>query len=107
MDKKKEIFIVQDTDIEKIKKGGVDRIYLCEKETSSKSILSQKVIYETNIQLALNSPTGTDELGDSGLGIFKMKLSNGVSIWWHGGTIPGFLTFAGATLGGKHTLAVN
>ena len=35
-------------------------------------------------------PTGVDELGDSGLGIFKMKLSNGESIWGHGGTIPGF-----------------
>ena len=52
-------------------------------------------------------PTGTDELGNSGLGIFKMKLSNGESIWGHGGTIPGFLTFAGGTLGGKHTLVVN
>ncbi|SDY95034.1 serine hydrolase domain-containing protein [Bacillus sp. 166amftsu] len=58
-------------------------------------------------QMLTTVPTGTDELGDYGLGIFKIKLSNGVSIWGHGGTIPGFVTFAGGTLGGKHTLAVN
>ena len=58
-------------------------------------------------QMLTTVPTGVDELGDSGLGIFKMKLSNSESIWGHGGTIPGFLTFAGGTLGGKHTLAVN
>ncbi len=71
-------------------------------------LLGAKLLKEQQLKQMLTTvPTGTDELGDSGLGIFKMKLSNGVSIWWHGGTIPGFLTFAGGTLGGKHTLAVN
>ncbi|HDR8042553.1 TPA: beta-lactamase family protein [Bacillus cereus] len=71
-------------------------------------LLGGKLLKEQQLKQMLTTvPTGTDELGDSGLGIFKMKLSNGVSIWWHGGTIPGFLTFAGGTLGGKHTLAVN
>ncbi|MED3202183.1 serine hydrolase domain-containing protein [Bacillus toyonensis] len=71
-------------------------------------LLGGKLLKEQQLKQMLTTvPTGIDELGDSGLGIFKMKLSNGVSIWGHGGTIPGFLTFAGGTLGGKHTLAVN
>ena len=32
-------------------------------------------------QMLTTVPTGVGELGDSGLGIFKMKLSNGESIW--------------------------
>ncbi|EJR57446.1 hypothetical protein IIO_04973 [Bacillus cereus VD115] len=71
-------------------------------------LLGGKLLKEQQLKQMLTTvPTGIDELGDSGLGIFKMKLSNGVSIWGHGGSIPGFLTFAGGTLGGKHTLAVN
>ncbi|PFB26168.1 serine hydrolase domain-containing protein [Bacillus cereus] len=71
-------------------------------------LLGGKLLKEQELKQMLTTvPTGIDELGDSGLGIFKMKLSNGISIWGHGGTIPGFLTFAGGTLGGKHTLAVN
>ncbi|MEB9613513.1 hypothetical protein P4J23_26360, partial [Bacillus cereus] len=42
-----------------------------------------------------------------GLGIYETKLPNGVSIWGHAGASPGFSTFAGGTLGGKHTLAIN
>ncbi|HHL0973473.1 TPA: serine hydrolase domain-containing protein [Bacillus cereus] len=71
-------------------------------------LLGGKLLKEQQLKQMLTTvPTGVGELGDSGLGIFKMKLSNGESIWGHGGTIPGFLTFAGGTLGGKHTLAVN
>ncbi|KMN66414.1 D-alanyl-D-alanine carboxypeptidase [Bacillus cereus] len=71
-------------------------------------LLGGKLLKEQQLKQMLTTvPTGVDELGDSGLGIFKMKLSNGESIWGHGGTIPGFLTFAGGTLGGKHILAVN
>ena len=71
-------------------------------------LLGGKLLKEQQLKQMLTTvPTGVDELGDSGLGIFKMKLSNSESIWGHGGTIPGFLTFAGGTLGGKHTLAVN
>ncbi|MGH1286284.1 serine hydrolase domain-containing protein [Bacillus toyonensis] len=71
-------------------------------------LLGGKLMKEQQLKQMLTTvPTGIDELGDSGLGIFKMKLSNGVSIWGHGGSIPGFLTFAGGTLGGKHTLAIN
>ncbi|MDA2626358.1 serine hydrolase [Bacillus cereus] len=71
-------------------------------------LIGGKLLKEQQLKQMLTTvPTGVDELGDSGLGIFKMKLSNGESIWGHGGTIPGFLTFAGGTLGGKHTLVVN
>ena len=42
-----------------------------------------------------------------GLGIYETKLPNGVSIWGHAGASPGFSTFAGGTLGGKYTLAIN
>ena len=51
MDKKKEIFIVQDTNIEKRKRGRVNRRYLYEKQTSNKTILNEKVIYGTNIRV--------------------------------------------------------
>ncbi|MGE7592998.1 serine hydrolase domain-containing protein [Peribacillus frigoritolerans] len=71
-------------------------------------LLGGKLLKEQQLKQMLTAvPTGTAELGEYGLGIFKTKLPNGVSIWGHGGTIPGFLTFAGGTLGGKHTLAVN
>ncbi len=59
-------------------------------------LLGAKLLKEQKLkqmQMLTTVPTGTDELGDYGLGISKMKLSNGVSIWGHGGTIPGFLTF--------------
>ncbi|MGW5980692.1 serine hydrolase domain-containing protein [Bacillus mycoides] len=47
-------------------------------------------------------------VGDGyGLGIYETKLPNGVSVWGHGGAIPGFTTFVGGVMGGKHTLAVN
>ena len=42
-----------------------------------------------------------------GLGIYETKLPNGVSVWGHGGGIPGFATFAGGVIGGKHTLAIS
>ncbi|XBL76908.1 serine hydrolase domain-containing protein (plasmid) [Bacillus thuringiensis] len=71
-------------------------------------LLGGKLLKEQQLKQMLTTvPTGIDELGDSGLGIFKIILPNGVSIWGHSGGIPGFSTFAGGTLGGKHTLAVN
>ncbi|MCX2824620.1 serine hydrolase domain-containing protein [Bacillus pseudomycoides] len=71
-------------------------------------LLSGKLLKEQQLKQMLTTvPTEIAELGECGLGIFETKLSNGVSIWGHGGSIPGFLTFAGGTLGGKHTLAVN
>ncbi|OJE51550.1 D-alanyl-D-alanine carboxypeptidase [Bacillus proteolyticus] len=71
-------------------------------------LLGGKLLKEQQLKQMLTTvPTGIDELGDSGLGIFKIMLPNGVSIWGHSGGIPGFSTFAGGTLGGRHTLAVN
>ncbi|PFZ02116.1 D-alanyl-D-alanine carboxypeptidase [Bacillus pseudomycoides] len=71
-------------------------------------LLSGKLLKEQQLKQMLTTvPTGEAELGKYGLGIYETKLPNGVSIWGHGGSIPGFVTFAGGTLGGKHTLAGN
>lgn len=51
MHKKKEIFIVQDTNIEKHKRGRINRIYLYENQTSNKRILNKKIIYGTNVHV--------------------------------------------------------
>ncbi|MBJ8055838.1 beta-lactamase family protein [Bacillus cereus] len=71
-------------------------------------LLGGKLLKEQQLKQMLTTvPTGEAVLGRYGLGIYETKLPNGVSIWGHGGSIPGFVTFAGGTLGGKHTLAVN
>ncbi|MGH0589399.1 serine hydrolase domain-containing protein [Bacillus mycoides] len=71
-------------------------------------LLGGKLLKEQQLKQMLTTvPTGEDALGRYGLGIYETNLPNGVSIWGHGGSIPGFVTFAGGTLGGKHTLAVN
>ncbi|GLV65982.1 D-alanyl-D-alanine carboxypeptidase [Bacillus mycoides] len=71
-------------------------------------LLGGKLLKEQQLKQMLTTvPTGEAELGRYGLGIYETKLPNGVSIWGHGGSIPGFVTFVGGTLGGKHTLAVN
>ncbi|MBJ8110204.1 beta-lactamase family protein [Bacillus cereus group sp. N6] len=71
-------------------------------------LLGGKLLKEQQLKQMLTTvPTGEAALGRYGLGIYETKLPNGVSIWGHGGSIPGFVTFAGGTLGGKHTLAVN
>ncbi|MGH1280558.1 serine hydrolase domain-containing protein [Bacillus basilensis] len=72
------------------------------------SLLGGKLLKEQQLKQMLTTvPTGFAEIGRYGLGIYETKLPNGVSIWGHSGGIPGFSTFAGGTLGGKHTLAVN
>ncbi|UHA75546.1 serine hydrolase domain-containing protein [Paenibacillus sp. 481] len=43
--------------------------------------------------------------GRYGLGIFETKLANGVAVWGHNGAIPGYLTFVGGTLHGKHVIS--
>ncbi|EJV76299.1 serine hydrolase domain-containing protein [Bacillus cereus] len=71
-------------------------------------LLGGKLLKEQQLKQMLTTvPTGEAALGRYGLGIYETKLPNGVSIWGHGGSIPGFVTFAGGTLGGEHTLAVN
>ncbi|MBJ7967970.1 MULTISPECIES: serine hydrolase domain-containing protein [Bacillus] len=71
-------------------------------------LLSGKLLKEQQLKQMLTTvPTGSAEIVGYGLGIYETKLPNGVSIWGHSGGIPGFSTFAGGTLGGKHTLAVN
>ncbi|MGE7592996.1 serine hydrolase domain-containing protein [Peribacillus frigoritolerans] len=70
-------------------------------------LLSGKLLKEQQLKQMLTTvPTGREGTG-YGLGIYETKLPNSVSIWGHQGKVPGFSTFAGGTLGGKHTLAVN
>ncbi|MGE7875428.1 serine hydrolase domain-containing protein [Bacillus paramycoides] len=71
-------------------------------------LLGGKLLKEQQLKQMLTTvPTGGAKIDGYGLGIYETKLPNGVSIWGHTGGIPGFCTFAGGTLGGKHTLAVN
>ncbi|MBS9802468.1 serine hydrolase domain-containing protein [Bacillus toyonensis] len=71
-------------------------------------LLSGKLLKEQQLKQMLTTvPTGSAEIVGYGLGIYETRLPNGVSIWGHSGGIPGFGTFAGGTLGGKHTIAVN
>ncbi|MED0903435.1 serine hydrolase domain-containing protein [Bacillus nitratireducens] len=70
-------------------------------------LLSGKLLKEQQLKQMLTTvPTNREGTG-YGLGIYETKLPNGVSVWGHRGVVPGFTTFAGGTLGGKHTLAVN
>ncbi|MFD0771970.1 serine hydrolase domain-containing protein [Bacillus sp. CGMCC 1.60114] len=72
------------------------------------SLLGGKLLKEQQLKQMLTTvPTGRAEINGYGLGIYETKLPNGASIWGHTGGIPGFVTFAGGTLGGKHTLTVN
>ncbi|HDR7446857.1 MULTISPECIES: serine hydrolase domain-containing protein [Bacillus] len=73
------------------------------------SLLSGKLLKERELKELLTTvPVEGKAVGDGyGLGIYETKLPNGVSVWGHGGGIPGFTTFAGGVIGGKHTLAVS
>ncbi|AHA06315.1 D-alanyl-D-alanine carboxypeptidase [Bacillus toyonensis] len=73
------------------------------------SLLSGKLLKERELKEMLTTvPVEGKAVGDGyGLGIYETKLPNGVSVWGHGGGIPGFTTFAGGVIGGKHTLAVS
>ncbi|KNH37902.1 serine hydrolase domain-containing protein [Bacillus toyonensis] len=70
-------------------------------------LLSGKLLKEQQLnQMLTTVPTDREGTG-YGLGIVEFKLPNGVSVWGHRGSVLGFSTFVGGTLGGKHTLAVN
>ncbi|HHY2675949.1 serine hydrolase domain-containing protein [Bacillus toyonensis] len=73
------------------------------------SLLGGKLLKERELKEMLTTvPVKGKEVGDGyGLGIYETKLPNGVSVWGHGGGIPGFTTFAGGVIGGKHTLAIS
>ncbi|WP_033799584.1 serine hydrolase domain-containing protein, partial [Bacillus pseudomycoides] len=71
-------------------------------------LLRGKLLKEQQLKQMLTTvPTGREGIDGYGLGIYEIKLPNGVSIWGHTGGVPGFSTLAGGTIGGKHTLAVN
>ncbi|MDA2068195.1 serine hydrolase domain-containing protein [Bacillus cereus] len=70
-------------------------------------LLGGKLLKEQQLKQMLTTvPTNREGTG-YGLGIYETKLPNGDSVWGHRGVVPGFTTFAGGILGGKHTLAVN
>ncbi|AXY06530.1 D-alanyl-D-alanine carboxypeptidase [Bacillus thuringiensis LM1212] len=72
------------------------------------ALLGGKLLKENQLKQMLTSvPTGKKSLDNYGLGIYEIKLQNGSSVWGHAGSIPGFCTLVGGTLGGNHTLAVN
>ncbi|MBE5105867.1 beta-lactamase family protein [Bacillus thuringiensis] len=73
------------------------------------SLLGGKLLKENQLKEMLTTvPVEGKEVGDGyGLGIYETKLPNGVSVWGHGGAIPGFTTFAGGVIGGKHTFSVS
>ncbi|MEY2304795.1 serine hydrolase domain-containing protein [Bacillus tropicus] len=73
------------------------------------SLLGGKLLKERELKEMLTTvPVEGKGVGDGyGLGIYETKLPNGVSVWGHGGSIPGFMTFAGGVMGGKHTFVVN
>ena len=71
------------------------------------SLLSGKLLKEQQLKQMLTTVPTDREGAGYGLGIVEFKLPNGVSVWGHRGSVLGFSTFVGGTLGGKHTLAVN
>ena len=62
------------------------------------SLLGGKLLKERELKEMLTTvPIEGKGVGDAyGLGIYETKLPNGVSVWGHGGGIPGFATFAGS-----------
>ncbi|HDR3659262.1 serine hydrolase domain-containing protein [Bacillus paranthracis] len=70
-------------------------------------LLSGKLLKEQQLKQMLTTVPTDREGAGYGLGIVEFKLPNGVSVWGHRGSVLGFSTFVGGTLGGKHTLAVN
>ncbi|OOZ78742.1 D-alanyl-D-alanine carboxypeptidase [Bacillus cereus] len=71
-------------------------------------LLGGKLLKEQQLKQMLTTvSTGKGGINGYGLGIYEIKLPNGISIWGHTGGIPGFDTFAGGTHGGRHMLTVS
>nr|AFK65397.1 alkaline D-peptidase [Paenibacillus mucilaginosus K02] len=73
--------------------------------TFFRALLSGKLLtpeIQKEMMTTIDSP-----LGRFGLGIYETKLANGVSVWGHGGGIPGFTNFAGGTADGQHVISIN
>ncbi|NRR24592.1 serine hydrolase [Brevibacillus sp. MS2.2] len=69
------------------------------------AILSGKLLKPATLDQML---TGVETpVGEYGLGIVGTKLTNGITIWGHGGNFPGFATFAGGTRGGDYVQTLN
>ncbi|UHA75545.1 serine hydrolase domain-containing protein [Paenibacillus sp. 481] len=69
-------------------------------------LLSGKLLKPEQMKQMFESPIDSP-LGRYGLGIYERKLSNGHAVWGHDGSIPGYATFVGGTLGGKHVINFN
>ncbi|MCR8842315.1 beta-lactamase family protein [Paenibacillus sp. SC116] len=69
-------------------------------------LLAGKLLKPEQMEQMFGSPVDS-EIGRYGLGIFETKLPDGSKIWGHGGTIHGYLTFVGGTMGGKHVINFN
>ncbi|MFD7522807.1 serine hydrolase domain-containing protein [Paenibacillus chitinolyticus] len=73
--------------------------------TFFRALLSGKLLtpeMQKEMMTTVDSP-----LGNYGLGVIETKLPNGVSVWGHGGGIPGFTNFAGGTADGQHVISIN
>ncbi|SYX83961.1 serine hydrolase domain-containing protein [Paenibacillus alvei] len=69
------------------------------------AILSGKLLKPATLDQML---TGVESpAGEYGLGIAGIKLTNGITIWGHGGNVPGFATFTGGTRGGDYVQTLN
>ncbi|WP_068775025.1 serine hydrolase [Paenibacillus sp. FJAT-26967] len=72
------------------------------------ALLGGQLLKEEQLKQMLTPvATGQKDFKGYGLGIYAFNLQNGDTVWGHTGGIPGFATFAGGVLGGKHTLAVS
>ncbi|EGL19632.1 MULTISPECIES: serine hydrolase domain-containing protein [unclassified Paenibacillus] len=72
------------------------------------ALLGGQLLKEEQLKQMLTPvETGRKDFAGYGLGIYAFTLKNGDTVWGHTGGIPGFATFGGGTLGGKHTLAVS
>ncbi|MDR4151645.1 beta-lactamase family protein, partial [Bacillus thuringiensis] len=70
-------------------------------------LIGDKLLKEQQLKHMLTTVPTNREVTGYGLGILEIKLPNGVLVWGHRRAVPGFSTFVGGTLGGKHILAIN
>ncbi|MVO98266.1 serine hydrolase domain-containing protein [Paenibacillus lutrae] len=72
------------------------------------ALLGGQLLKEEQLKQMLTPvETGLKDIKGYGLGIYAFNLQSGDTVWGHTGGIPGFATFAGGSVGGKHTLAVS
>ncbi|UHA75540.1 serine hydrolase domain-containing protein [Paenibacillus sp. 481] len=70
-------------------------------------LLAGKLLKPEQMKEMLNAVPSPEINGSYGLGINVRTLANGVSIWGHAGGVPGFISYVGGTLDGKHVISFN